>query len=63
MSDWIEHDGKGMPVEGNSFVSVRFYDGCIDGEPYWKAKNWYENWFWDTAQNCSANIVAYKVVK
>lgn len=27
MSEWIEHDGKGMPVSVNTFVNVKFTDG------------------------------------
>lgn len=27
MSEWIEHDGKGMPVPGDTQVELRFRDG------------------------------------
>lgn len=29
-SEWIEHDGKRMPVDGDVLVAVRFKDGCND---------------------------------
>lgn len=29
---WIEHDGKGMPVDGETVVDVRFRDGETGGE-------------------------------
>lgn len=25
--EWIEHDGKGMPVDGETMVQVRYRDG------------------------------------
>ena len=50
-SEWIEHDGKGMPVDGDVLVAVRFKDGepGFDDSPipasYWHnyealASNW-----------------------
>jgi hypothetical protein len=27
MSEWIEHDGKGIPVDGETLVLVRFWGG------------------------------------
>lgn len=27
MSEWIEHDGKGMPVGGDTLVTVHLRDG------------------------------------
>ncbi|WP_430256512.1 hypothetical protein [Neorhizobium sp. DAR64872/K0K18] len=30
MSEWTEHDGKGMPVTGDTVVQVRFKGGWTD---------------------------------
>lgn len=57
--DWIEHDGKGMPVKHGAMVSLRLRDGTVfdkyevhgDDEDLWKHL-WGE-----------ADIVAYRVVK
>ena len=43
MAEWIEHDGKGMPVNGNALVAVKFrdhspyYEGLDKAMP---AKEW-----------------------
>ncbi len=65
---WIEHDGKGMPVDGDTLVICKFRDGDEekDGEE-WAAKFWHSsdpalsNWVHIYGRN--AEIVAYKVVK
>lgn len=30
MSEWIKHDGKGMPVDGDTLVLLRFLDGYCE---------------------------------
>jgi len=30
ISGWIEHDGKGMPVDGGTLVDIRFDDGDVN---------------------------------
>lgn len=29
-SGWVEHDGKGMPVDGGTLVDIRFDDGDVN---------------------------------
>lgn len=40
---WIEHEGKGMPVDGETVVEVRFRDG------YWASSMPAMNRFWGAA--------------
>lgn len=72
MGEWIEHDGKGMPVDGESYVHVRFRDGSADEPviPFFeadKAKYWDDdnpllnNWLWGSC-DLDSEIVAYRVV-
>lgn len=51
---WIEHDGKGMPVDGETRVWVRFRSGIEDGPSRSKA------WCWN---ECGAGTVThYRIV-
>ena len=68
MSEWIEHDGKGMPVDGEVIVDVKFPDGVVVSEL--RAKHWHHaytdasNWYrpdWDHHTN--ARISAYRIVE
>lgn len=45
MTDWIKHDGKGMPVDGETLVQVRFRDGWSDERHATndKASYWHED--------------------
>ena len=64
VNGWIEHDGKGMPVDGETMVHVRHKTGAetasfpasdFYGEGEGMAGDWWThqgNWF---------DIVAYKV--
>lgn len=70
-SEWIEHDGKDMPVDGKTLVLCRFRDGTdeeAEGDPPTLASYWHDddlecsNWFHGNSQ-CGAEIVAYRVVK
>lgn len=63
MTDWIEHDGRSVPVDGECFVLVRFRDGFEErlGEE-WKAKHWTTQWFHYPVDEPENDIVAYKVV-
>ncbi len=70
-SEWIEHDGKGMPVPDDTLVLCRFRDGTDEeqkGSPPVRASYWhddyldYSNWF-HAPRPCGAEIVAYRVVK
>jgi hypothetical protein len=67
-NDWIEHDGKGMPVDGDVHVKVKFRDGdeykSITNASYWDdndpmASNWV--WIYDLAP--STDITHYRIVK
>ena len=62
-SEWIEHDGKDMPVDGASFVTAKYADGL---ERYDEARFLHSprpevsDWVW-TDPDDELNIVAYKV--
>ncbi len=68
MSEWVEHDGKGMPVAEDCFVLVRFRDRSPHYENSGSermAGSWhsnvprYSNWH---HEGTSGDIVAYRVV-
>lgn len=65
---WIEHDGKGMPVDGGVLVYVRFPDGYEDtadkdGHPLEPshAEEWGDNWLWPAGRATFGDIVAYRI--
>lgn len=58
MTDWIKHDGKGMPVDGMTSVDVRFKSGT---ERTGRARRWntrYSQW---RHYGDGFDIVAYRV--
>lgn len=68
MSNWIEHDGKGMPVDGETLVHVRFPDGYEDtvsteGEALQPspANYWSTSWSWTNTTPLNVEIIAYRV--
>lgn len=75
MSEWIEHDGSGLPVPVGTIVVVRYFSGQLS-EPYpagtivdtenpapW---GWNCSWHWSHRGmrfvNHPQNIVAYRIV-
>lgn len=60
-SEWIEHDGKGMPVDGDTIVCIRMRDG--DETPAsWNTAA--EEWIWTWGErDRTGDIIAYRVVK
>lgn len=68
MTDWIDHDGKGMPVDGEEFVDVKFRDGDTFGA-FVEARIWHSTdathqdedscWLFSDKHDDS-DIVAYK---
>lgn len=55
MSDWIEHDGKEMPVPGDTVVDVRFRDGTEMHDTYpCMSDSWKHIWG-------DADIIAYRL--
>lgn len=59
---WIEHDGKGMPVYGDTPVQVRQRDGWTCGN-YVNASYWavsHDNWTHDGKRQMY-DIVAYRL--
>lgn len=67
MSDWIEHDGTGMPVDGDTLVLVKFRDWDEDKKPtvasYWHNENHrFSNWCHAGLRRHPAEIVAYRIV-
>lgn len=67
-TNWIEHDGKSMPVPGDTFVYVKFRDGTDDfGSNPWTANKWggneeQSNWIHNQGKNSSSEIIAYMIV-
>ena len=65
--EWIEHDGKGMPVDGEAVVDVMFPDGEVVTAH--KAGFWdysdrnSSNWVVPQWGNSGSRIIAYRVVK
>lgn len=62
MSEWIEHDGNGMPIDGDKKVDVKFRDGrrnlCV-----WPAKHWERLFEWaDHRVPKKDQIVAYRII-
>lgn len=69
VGEWIEHDGKGMPLSGDTFVLCRFNDGSeedrcdfdfTDQASYWNdekdiANAWIRN-------DSGLFITAYRIV-
>lgn len=66
-SEWIEHDGKGMPVDSKVLVDVKFRDGaedCYDRTAgFWHdfETEDHSNWVSDQRSPCSDDIVAYRI--
>lgn len=63
MTDWIKHDGKGMPVDGNTLVTVRFRDGREEKEhlnAFWWSPIAGSRDHW-THTGHPADIIAYRV--
>lgn len=75
MSDYIDHDGKGMPVDGDTLVFIKQAGGYCDEDNHAvgiAAKFWHNpdeeevpedsNWFWPANGPTDFHIIAYKVV-
>jgi hypothetical protein len=68
MSEWIEHDGKGIPVPANTEVEVRFRDGDPVGtlEPKlawtWGENSIDSNWVHHPKLPSRDDIVAYRII-
>ena len=76
MSEWIEHDGSGCPMDREAFVTVRFRDGSEDDgmeAAVWtdetlthRLPNGRDFWRWDPISNEAHHendIIAYRIVK
>lgn len=66
-SEWIDHDGKGMPVDGDVLVAVKFKDGDEDfinfpiRAEYWHSDNEGSNWVASNTDDDDALITAYRI--
>lgn len=63
MDGWIEHDGKGMPVDGETMVSVRFREKGERGSAparFWDRCN--PSCWRHTGEETELDIIAYRVV-
>lgn len=58
MSDWIKHDGKGCPVDGDVLVLIQYRDGGIDADVavYFSLRNFWKH------KNSGFDIIAYQVI-
>jgi hypothetical protein len=64
VSEWIEHDGGGMPVPGDTHVEVKFRDGDIlTGQAgYWDSEgDDGTNWRF-VKSDPDFDIVAYRII-
>lgn len=52
---WIKHDGKGMPVDGETLVHVRFFDGSENYSPCPAIE-------WDWGEDGPKRITHYRIV-
>jgi hypothetical protein len=63
-ADWIEHDGKGMPIDGETKVVLLFRDGDMR---VGRAAHWddggdeYSNWV-HRADDPDFDIVSYRII-
>lgn len=55
MSEWIEHDGSGCPVAGNTLVHVKFRGRTDTARFLAKYLSWVHN-------DLRSDIVAYRIV-
>lgn len=66
-TDWIEHDGKGLPVPEDTLVLVKYRNGVGGTDIARRAYSWTasdpECSNWDHTYPCGSDIVAYKVVE
>lgn len=68
-TDWIEHDGKSIPVDADTLVYVKFRDGksSVNPDPvmasWWHGSGGVASCWLHNDHNCNADIVAYRVVK
>lgn len=63
LSEWIEHDGKGIPVDADQPVFVKFASGWKD-EHLGHSQASYWEWEWERVGTpWPSDIVAYRVVK
>ncbi len=61
--EWIEHDGKGMPVDGDVLVHVKFAVGGSDEDCEPQTAMWWnheENWI---DHQDPFSITHYRIVK
>lgn len=61
MSDWVEHDGEGMPVAGDTPVHVKTRDGWTDSnlDPS-PAEEWI--WAWNNKyRDGDDDIIGYRI--
>ena len=61
---WIAHDGKGMPVDGNTLVWVKFDDGGDDTHnPSPKTAEWWQGGADSWSPEAWTKIAAYRIVE
>jgi hypothetical protein len=66
VSGWIDHDGKGMPVDGKTIVDVQFRDGNVYGPEtvgYWAGDKEDPRDYWVFCEKMPQDdIVRYRVL-
>lgn len=67
--EWIEHDGKGMPVDGHTMVHIKLGSGLCDENLKPERASWWHygdgpgesNWIAD--EDYLSTITHYRIVK
>jgi len=66
MSDWIKHDGDGMPVDPNKMVLVRWRNGEVHGPlqaAEWQIGGKSPRDYWEHPPRSQMDIVEYCIVE
>ena len=57
---WIPHTGQGMPVDGETLVSVKLRNGKAKNKPF-KARFWDWKFGWGSLSVSRFDIIAYRI--
>jgi len=64
--EWIKHDGKGMPVDGELFVDVRYLVGTerssVQAKWLHASGGPLSDWIWPVPDD-EFNIISYRIVE
>jgi hypothetical protein len=63
---WIEHDGKGCPIESNTLCKVQYFNEPRENAERYRAKAAsFRDWPWKNPRRATSarDIIAYRIVK